>query len=68
MIVAVVLTLAPWLSGPAFIAGFFGFGVMGFRIIRSVLDALPDEHKEPFVKAEEVGVDVPGITTAPAGA
>ena len=62
VIVVVVLTLAPWLSGPAFLAGIFGAGVMGTRIIRSVIDALPDDQKQELrTKAAEVGVEVPGL-------
>ena len=65
VILAVILTIAPWLSGPAFIAGIFGAGIMGTRIVRSVIDALPAEKKQELsTKAAEAGVEIPGLETA----
>lgn len=64
VIVSVVLTLAPWLSGPAFLAGIFGAGVMGTRIIRSIIDALPEEQKKVLRdKAANADVTIPGLST-----
>ena len=69
VILGAVLALCPWLSLPMTIAGFVGGGVMVTRLVRAGLAALPEEQREAIkVKAEEVGVDVPGITTEPAGA
>ena len=63
VITAVVLAIFPWLSGPAFIAGIFGAGVMGTRVVRAAFDALPDEQKEELKqKADALGVQLAGLT------
>ena len=69
IIIGALLALCPWLAPVAGVAGFVGGGVMVTRLVRAVLAALPEEQREAIkVKAEEVGVDVPGISTAAAGA
>ena len=69
VILGAVLALCPWLSLPMTLAGVVGGGVMVTRLVRAGLNALPEEQREAIkVKAEEVGVDVPGISTATAGA
>ena len=68
VILGAVLALCPWLSLPMTLAGVVGGGVMVTRLVRAGLSALPEEQREAIkVKAEEVGVDVPGISTATAG-
>ena len=69
IIIGALLALCPWLAPVAGVAGFVGGGVMITRLVRAGLAALPEEQREAIkVKAEEVGVDVPGISTATAGA
>ena len=69
VILGAVLALCPWLSLPMTLAGVVSGGVMVTRLVRAGLSALPEEQREAIkVKAEEVGVDVPGISTATAGA
>ena len=66
VIASVVLALCPWLSFPAFIAGIFGAGVMGTRIIRAAFDALPeDKRTELKQKADDLGVQMAGLTDEP---
>ena len=69
VILGAVLALCPWLSLPMTIAGVVGGATMTVRLVRAGLSALPEEQREAIkVKAEEVGVDIPGISTATAGA
>ena len=69
VILGAVLALCPWLTIPMSVLGFVSGGVMVTRLVRAGLDALPEEQREAIkVKAEEVGVEVPGISTAAAGA
>ena len=63
VIASVVLALFPWLSGPAFIAGLFGAGVMTTRVVRAAFDALPQEQREELKqKADALGVQMAGLT------
>ena len=69
IIIGAVLALCPWLSIPATIGGFLGGTVMVTRLVRAGLDALPEEQKQAIQqKADEVGVDMPGLGEASAPA
>ena len=58
-----MLAIFPWLSGPAFIAGIFGAGIMGTRVVRAAFHALPDEQREELKqKADDLGVQLAGLT------
>lgn len=69
VILGAVLALCPWLSLPMTLAGVFGGGVMITRLVRAGLDALPPEQREEIkAKAQEVGVEIKGVTDADATA
>ena len=64
VILGCLLLLFPWLTPVAGLAGWVGGGVMAVRLVRSALSALDEEQiKTIKVKAQEVGVEVPGITS-----
>ena len=63
IVLGAVLALCPWLGPVMGFAGLVGAGVMGVRLTRAVLDAMPAEQREEIrAKAKEVGVEIKGVT------